>query len=148
MRHLHTGLTCHKPANGLVCHRLFQFGFSFGCKWSGGKQLVQINSLVGSVCVRDRDLDSPQGGLTLMVYLFGGWNLWLRTRSLRKSTRNTKNTASLYRSGPPKSKALHPVVGVDCLRIAYWYKGSPCPPYIGQQTRLVPRLLASYDQET
>jgi hypothetical protein len=61
MRHLHTGLTCHKPANGLVCHRLFQFGFSFGCAWSGGKRLVQINSLIGSVCVRDRDLDSPQG---------------------------------------------------------------------------------------
>jgi hypothetical protein len=39
------------------------------------------------------------------------------------STQNTKNTASLYWFGPLKSKTLRPVVGVNCLRIAYEYKG-------------------------
>jgi hypothetical protein len=34
------------------------------------------------------------------------------------STQNTKNMASLYWFGPPESKTLRPVVGVDCLRIA------------------------------
>jgi hypothetical protein len=34
------------------------------------------------------------------------------------STRNTENTTSLYWFGPPESKTLRPVVGVDCLRIA------------------------------
>jgi hypothetical protein len=62
--------------------------------------------------------------------------------------RNTENTASLYWFGPPESNALRPVVGVDCLRIARCYKGLPCPPYIGQRMRSVPRLLVSYDQET
>jgi hypothetical protein len=33
--------------------------------------------------------------------------------------RNAENTASLYWFGPPESKTLRPVVGVDCLRIAY-----------------------------
>jgi hypothetical protein len=28
------------------------------------------------------------------------------------------------------------------------YKGSPRPPYIGHQIRLVPRLLVGYGQET
>jgi hypothetical protein len=35
------------------------------------------------------------------------------------STWNTENTESLYSFGPPESKTLRPVVGVDCLRIAY-----------------------------
>jgi hypothetical protein len=61
------------------------------------------------------------------------------------STWNTKNTASLYWFGPPESKTLRPVVGVDCLRIVYEYKGSPRPPYIGQRMRSVPRLLVGYD---
>jgi hypothetical protein len=34
-------------------------------------------------------------------------------------TWNTENTASLYWFEPPKSITLRPVVGVDCLRIAY-----------------------------
>jgi hypothetical protein len=34
------------------------------------------------------------------------------------------------------------------LRIAWCYKGSPRPPYIGQRIRLVPKLLVGYDQET
>jgi hypothetical protein len=32
---------------------------------------------------------------------------------------NTENTTSLYWFGPPESKTLRLVVGVDCLRIAY-----------------------------
>jgi hypothetical protein len=59
-----------------------------------------------------------------------------------------KDKASLYCFGPPESNTLRLVVGVDCLRIAYEYKGSPRPPYIGQQMRSVPILLVSYDQET
>jgi hypothetical protein len=47
------------------------------------------------------------------------------------STRNTENTMSLYWFGPPERNTLRRVVGVDCLRIAYEYKGSPRPPYIG-----------------
>jgi hypothetical protein len=47
-----------------------------------------------------------------------------------------------------ESNTLRLVVGVDCLGIAYEYKGSPRPPYIGQRTRSVPRLLVGYDQET
>jgi hypothetical protein len=47
-----------------------------------------------------------------------------------------------------ESKTLRSVVGVDFLKIAWLYKGSPRLPYIGQQTRSVPRLLVSYDQET
>jgi hypothetical protein len=39
------------------------------------------------------------------------------------STRNTENKVSLYWFGPLESKTLRPVVGVDCLRIAHWYKG-------------------------
>jgi hypothetical protein len=56
--------------------------------------------------------------------------------------------ASLYWFGPLESNTLGPVVGVDCLRTAYEYKGSPRPPYIGQQMMSVPRLLVGYDQET
>jgi hypothetical protein len=51
------------------------------------------------------------------------WNLKLRTRRLRTSTQNIENTTSLYWFGPPESKTLRPVVGVDCLRIAWSYKG-------------------------
>jgi hypothetical protein len=39
------------------------------------------------------------------------------------STRNTKNTVSLYWFEPPESNTLRPVVGVDCLRIAYVTRG-------------------------
>jgi hypothetical protein len=41
----------------------------------------------------------------------------LRTRRSHTSMWNTENTVSLYWFGPPESKTLHPVVGVDCLRI-------------------------------
>jgi hypothetical protein len=64
------------------------------------------------------------------------------------STRNTENTTSLYWFGPLESNTLRPVVGVDCLRIVYEYKGSPRQPYIGQRMRSVPRLLVGYNQET
>jgi hypothetical protein len=48
------------------------------------------------------------------------------------STRNTENTASLYKFGPPESNTLRPVVGVDCLGIGRGeVQGSPRPPYIG-----------------
>jgi hypothetical protein len=50
-------------------------------------------------------------------------NLWLRTRRSHTSTRNTENTAGLYWFGPPESNTLRPVVGVDCLRIAYVVQG-------------------------
>jgi hypothetical protein len=50
-------------------------------------------------------------------------NLRLRTRRLRTSTRNTEDTTSLYCFGPPESKTLLPVVGVDCLKIVWLYKG-------------------------
>jgi hypothetical protein len=63
-------------------------------------------------------------------------------------TTRHKDKAILYWFGPPKSNTLRLVVVVDCLRIAYVYKGSPHPPYIGQRMRLVPRLLVGYDQET
>jgi hypothetical protein len=56
----------------------------------------------------------------------------LRTRRSHTSTRNTENTASLYWFRPPESNTLRPVVGVDCLRIGYEYKG-----------RLVRLILAS-----
>jgi hypothetical protein len=39
------------------------------------------------------------------------------------STRNTENTVSLYWFEPPESNTLSPVVGVDCLRIAYVTRG-------------------------
>jgi hypothetical protein len=77
-----------------------------------------------------------------------GRSLRLRTRRSHTSTRNTENMTSLSWFGPPESNTLRPVVGVDCLRIAYMYKGSPRPPYIGQQMRSVPRLLVGYNQET
>jgi hypothetical protein len=49
--------------------------------------------------------------------LFGEADLRLRTRRLRTSTQNIENMASLYWFGPPESKTLRPIVGVDCLRI-------------------------------
>jgi hypothetical protein len=52
-----------------------------------------------------------------------GRNLRLRTRRSHMSTRNTKNTTSLYWFGPPESNTLRPVVGIDCLRIAYVVQG-------------------------
>jgi hypothetical protein len=52
-----------------------------------------------------------------------GWNLRPRTRRSHTSTRNTENTASLYWFGPPESKTLRPVVGVDFLGIAYVVQG-------------------------
>jgi hypothetical protein len=67
-----------------------------------------------------------------------GRSLRLRTRRSHTSTQNTENTVSLYWFGPPESNTLRPVVGVDCLRIAYEYEGSPRPPYIGQRMRSVP----------
>jgi hypothetical protein len=54
---------------------------------------------------------------------------------------------------PPPSRSRHASTvtappSQSCRRIAYSYKGSPRPPYIGQRTRSVPRLLVGYDQET
>jgi hypothetical protein len=69
--------------------------------------------------VRWWDLDSPRGFQSLWFSCSARWNLRLRTQRLRMSTRNTKKTASLYWFGPPESKTLCPVVGVDYLRIAY-----------------------------
>jgi hypothetical protein len=34
-----------------------------------------------------------------------------------------EHRVSLYWFGPPESKTLHPIVGVDCLRIAYVVQG-------------------------
>jgi hypothetical protein len=73
--------------------------------------------------IRWWDLDSPRGCQSLWFSCSAGWNLRLRTQRLRTSTRNTENTASLYWFGPPGSKTLRPVVGVDCLRIAYCTRG-------------------------
>jgi hypothetical protein len=50
--------------------------------------------------------------------LFGGGDLGLRIRRLCRSTQNNGDTMSLYWFGPPVSKTLRPVVGVDCLSIA------------------------------
>jgi hypothetical protein len=57
---------------------------------------------------------------------------------------------SLHLFGPPESNTLRPVVDVDCLRVGRDddTRGSPCPPYISQRMRSVPRLLVGYDQET
>jgi hypothetical protein len=51
--------------------------------------------------------------------LFGWAESKQRTRRSHTSTRNTENTTSLYWFGPPESKTLCPVVGVDFLGIAY-----------------------------
>jgi hypothetical protein len=64
------------------------------------------------------------------------------------SMQDTENTTSLYWFRPLESNTLRPVVGVDWLGIGSEYKGSPRPPYIGQQMRSVQRLLVGYDQET
>jgi hypothetical protein len=61
--------------------------------------------------------EQPTGGSTLWFSGLVRGNLRLRTRRLRLSTRNTQNTTSLYWFGPPESKTLRPVVGVDCLGI-------------------------------
>jgi hypothetical protein len=74
------------------------------------------------------------------------WNLNLRTRRLRTSAWNTENTASLYWFGPSESKTLRPIVGVDCLRIAYGYKGRLARLILGM--RSVTILLVGYDLET
>jgi hypothetical protein len=55
---------------------------------------------------------------------------------------------SLYWFGPPKSKTLRPVLRFVLLGDYVMVSGSPRPPYIDQRMRSVPRLLASYDQET
>jgi hypothetical protein len=85
-----------------------------------------------------------------VVYFSAERSLRLRTRRSYTSTWNTENMASLYWFGPPESNTLRLVVGVDCLGIGRGeiHKGSPRPPYIGQRTRSVPRLLVGYDQET
>jgi hypothetical protein len=113
-----------------------------------GAQRILNSPLHGVPTVRGLDLDSPQGVNPDGLFYLTRWNLWLRTPRFCTSTRNTENTVSLYWLRPPESKTLCLVIGVDCLRIAYCYKESPCPPYIGQQTRSVPRLLVGYDQET
>jgi hypothetical protein len=49
------------------------------------------------------------------------------------------------------SNTLHPIVGVDCLRVGRdddLTRGSPRPHYIVQRMRSVPGLLVSYDHET
>jgi hypothetical protein len=65
-------------------------------------------------------------------------------------TTRHKDKAILYWFGPLGSKTLRPVLRLvllgDCV-IGRIHKGSPRPPYIGQQMRSVPRLLVGYDQE-
>jgi hypothetical protein len=97
----------------------------------------------------DGEIWTAHGGVNPQWFSYStGRSIRLRTRRSHTSARNTENTASLYWFEPPESNTLCLVVGVDCLRIAYEYKGSPCPPYIGQRMRSVPRLLVGYDQET
>jgi hypothetical protein len=63
----------------------------------------------------------------------------------------TENMTSLYWFGPSESKTLRPVVGVDCLRIAYCTRVTSLALYwpadeVGSQTpgRLRPRDLNLY----
>jgi hypothetical protein len=86
-----------------------------------------------------------------VVYLFGGEESKAKNSRSHTSTWNAENTASLYLFGNPESKILSLVLRFVLLRIAGLvevHKGSPRPPYIGQRTRSVPRLLVGYDQET
>jgi hypothetical protein len=69
-------------------------------------------------CQRFRSRQPTGEGQPRSFICLAGWNLGLRTRRLCMSTRNTEDTTSLYLFGPPKSKTLCLVVGVDCLRIA------------------------------
>jgi hypothetical protein len=86
----------------------------------------------GTPTVRCLDLHSPQGCQPRWFICSVGRNLELRTRRLRTSTRNTKNTVGLYWFGPPESKTLCPVL--DCIdvddlgRLAItWPPGSALP---------------------
>jgi hypothetical protein len=65
----------------------------------------------------------PTGVLILVVYLSGGEESKAKNSKVAHEYRNTENTMSLYWFRPPESNTLRPIVGVDCLRIAYEYKG-------------------------
>jgi hypothetical protein len=55
----------------------------------------------------------PTGVSTPMVYLFGGVKSRAKNSKLRTSTRNTKDTTSLYWFRPPESKTLRLIL--DCI---------------------------------
>jgi hypothetical protein len=79
-----------------------------------------------------------------VVCFFGGVESKAKNSKVAHEHREHREHNEFILVRPPESKTLRPVVVVDCLRIAYCYKGSPCPPYIGQRARSVPRLLVSY----
>jgi hypothetical protein len=76
---------------------------------------------------------------TLVVYLFGGENLGLRTQRLCEGTRNSSNTTNLYWLRPPESKTLRPVL--DCIDVddlgRLYLGGSALPTLYWLTTRLV-----------
>jgi hypothetical protein len=90
----------------------------------------------------------PTGVLIPVVYLFGGEESKAKNSKVAHEYAEHREHGEFILFGPLESNTLRPIIGVDCLRIAYEYKGSPRPPYIGQWTRSVPRLLVGYDQET
>jgi hypothetical protein len=83
-----------------------------------------------------------------VVYLFGVRRSRLRTRRLCRSTRNNGDTTSLYLFGPPESKTVRPILGVDCLRIADVTRGRPTRLILASRQGRLPRLLVGYDHET
>jgi hypothetical protein len=58
-----------------------------------------------------------------MVFLFGTVESKAKNSNVAPEHTEHKNTMSLYWFRAPESKTLRLVVGVDCLRIAYLYKG-------------------------
>jgi hypothetical protein len=68
--------------------------------------------LLGAPNVRGLGLNSPRGGSTLVVYLFGGRSSRARNSMVMRWHTDKKDTTILCWFRPPESKTLRLVLGV------------------------------------